>query len=63
MSNGERKDRFILRIGNKNLYDSLVTLGLYPSKPLTIHTPSIPRKMVSHFVRGYFDGDGCVSLY
>ena len=58
-----RKDRFILRIGNKNLYDSLVARGLYPSKSLTIRMPSIPQRVLGHFVRGYFDGDGCVSLY
>lgn len=57
-----RKTRFILRIGNKNLYEALIKLGLYPSKSLTVRLPNIPDQFLSHFVRGYFDGDGCVFL-
>lgn len=60
--NPNRKTRFILRIGNKNLYNSLEKLGLYPSKSLTVKLPNIPEKFFPHFVRGYFDGDGCVFL-
>ena len=58
-----RKTRFTLRIGNKSLYKSLVGLGLYPDKSLTVKLPVVPDKYFDHFVRGYFDGDGCVSLY
>lgn len=57
------KIRFVLRIGNKNLYNSLLRLGLYPSKSLTVQLPNIPSKFLGHFARGYFDGDGCISLY
>ena len=57
-----RKNRFVLRIGNRRLYDSLLKLGLYPSKSLTIKLPYIPSEFLSHFARGYFDGDGCVFL-
>lgn len=56
------RTRYILRIGNKNLYNSLVKLGLYPSKSLTVRLPNIPSRFLNHFVRGYFDGDGCVFL-
>lgn len=57
-----RKTRFVLRIGNKNLYGALIKLGIYPSKSLTVKLPNIPTEFLSHFVRGYFDGDGCVYL-
>src|SRR3989344_7065492 len=57
------KNSFALRIGNKSLYKSLVGLGLYPDKSLTVKLPVVPDKYFDHFVRGYFDGDGCVSLY
>lgn len=60
-SNG--KTRYILRIGNKNLYKSLLKLGLYPNKSLSIQLPNIPNKFMGHFVRGYFDGDGCAYIY
>lgn len=55
-----RKPRYLLRIGDRVLYDSLIKLGLYPNKSLTITIPKIPKKYVRHFIRGYFDGDGCV---
>lgn len=57
-----RKTRFILRIGNKALYNSLLKLGIFPSKSLTVRLPKIPAEFIKHFVRGYFDGDGCVYL-
>lgn len=57
------KKRFVLRIGNKNIYRSLSSIGLYPNKSLTIKIPMIPERFLSHFVRGYFDGDGCVHLW
>jgi len=58
-----RKNRFVLRIGNKNLYDSLIKLGLYPNKSLTVRLPFVPNDFFRDFLRGYFDGDGCVYLY
>lgn len=53
---------YLLRIGSHELYNDLVRLGLYPNKSLTIKFPSIPKKYLNHFVRGYFDGDGCVRI-
>ena len=56
------KTRFILRIGNKGLYKALTKRGIYPNKSLTVKLPNIPKRFLSHFVMGYFDGDGCVFL-
>ncbi|MDP1625190.1 MAG: LAGLIDADG family homing endonuclease [bacterium] len=53
---------FVLRIGNARLYDSLTLRGLYPRKSLTVPFPQVPKDILHHFVRGYFDGDGCVAL-
>lgn len=58
-----RKTRFVLKIGNKSLYNSLIKLGIYPNKSLTVRLPQIPDKFFPDFLRGYFDGDGCVYLY
>ncbi|MCX6717839.1 MAG: hypothetical protein NTU76_04165 [Candidatus Taylorbacteria bacterium] len=60
--NYKRKIRFLLRIGSHKLYKRLVELGLYPNKSLTIKFPRIPSSVLNHFIRGYFDGDGCVYL-
>src|SRR3989344_1919719 len=51
---------FKLRIGSHKIYNDLFRLGLYPNKSLTVKFPRIPKKYFSHFVRGYFDGDGCI---
>jgi intein-encoded DNA endonuclease-like protein len=43
--------------------DALEKLGLCPNKSLTISFPKVPKKYLAHFIRGYFDGDGCVNLW
>ena len=35
----------------------------YDVKAKRVHVPAIPKALLPHFVRGYFDGDGCLSLY
>lgn len=54
--------RLVLRIGSKILYNDLLKLGVTPRKSLTILFPDIPSKYLSHFIRGYFDGDGTLHL-
>lgn len=58
-----RKPRFALKIGNKEIYADLLKLGVYPNKSLTVRMPDIPPVVLRDFLRGYFDGDGCVNLY
>ena len=57
------KQRYLLRIGSHKIYNSLLKYGLYPNKSLTIKFPDVPPGYLADFIRGYFDGDGCVSLY
>ena len=38
--------------------NDLHRLGFTPQKTNNISLPNIPRSYFSHFVRGYFDGDG-----
>lgn len=56
------KRAYLLRIGSHMMYNDLIKLGLYPNKSLTIKFPKIPKNFINHFVRGYFDGDGCVRI-
>ena len=56
------KDRFVLRVGNKAIYNSLSEVGLISSKSLIVRMPDVPKSYFKDFVRGYFDGDGCVYL-
>lgn len=47
-------------VQNKQIYSDLRNLGIYPNKSLTMRLPNIPDAYKRDFVRGYFDGDGCV---
>ena len=56
------KDSYRLQIGGKNIFEDLTQLGLTPNKSKTIDLPKIPNEYFSDFLRGYFDGDGCISF-
>lgn len=54
-----------IMICNKNICESLDELGCTPNKSLTLRFPNekqLPKKFIRDFIRGYFDGDGCISL-
>lgn len=52
------KPVYRLQVGSKRLFDRLLSLGFTPNKSKTLVLPTIPHRLRSHFVRGYFDGDG-----
>lgn len=56
---GNTKLRYTLQIGSKTVFNRFLELGFTPAKSLTLKYPNIPDKLLAHFVRGYFDGDGC----
>lgn len=46
------------------LVNDLVNLGIGYNKTYSeLHIPDIPKDLVKHFIRGYFDGDGSISGY
>ena len=53
-------------IGNKHLWETLNSYGCVPQKSLALTFPdkSIFKEewLIIPFIRGYFDGDGCISL-
>ena len=53
---------YTLRIGNMIIFNDLLKLGLTPRKSLTLRLPIVPNQYFSHYLRGYFDGDGCLTL-
>jgi len=59
---GNYKPFYLLRIGSARLFNQLQTLGVTERKSRTIKFPEVPDNYLSDFVRGYFDGDGCVYL-
>lgn len=57
------KKTYSLRLGNKHLWNRMNELGCPPNKTLIITFPNfIPSDLMSHFIRGYFDGDGSIVL-
>lgn len=54
------KKIYRLQVGSKVIYQDLLMLGFTPNKSLTIKFPTIPPFYLADFIRGYFDGDGCV---
>lgn len=51
-----------LTIGSKKMCQDLIYLGLGPRKSSTLNFPTnIPKEFMRHYLRGYFDGDGCIT--
>lgn len=46
---------------NKHLWNTLNNLGCTPRKSLTLKFPIISSDLTQPFMRGYFDGDGCIT--
>jgi|JI10StandDraft_1071094.scaffolds.fasta_scaffold27787_2 hypothetical protein len=59
------QDQYKLHFCNRKMYKDLVKLGCVPAKSLILKFPSdeiVPEAFLNHFIRGYFDGDGCVFI-
>lgn len=52
----------VTHINSRPLCASLEQLG-FARKDQRIHIPPMPSSLLHHFIRGYFDGDGCLSVY
>lgn len=46
----------------KTIHDDIVALGGKECKSLDCTFPEVPQEYLHDFIRGYFDGDGCVCL-
>lgn len=50
-------------ITSKQLISDLRSLGITQAKTWKeLHIPNIKDSLIKHFIRGYFDGDGCFSM-
>ena len=60
-------DDFRCRVSfkNKQIHTDLINLGCTPRKSLTLKFPNreqVSENLIRHFIRGYFDGDGCLTF-
>lgn len=59
---GMIKRSYVLQIGSKSMFQNLERFGLTPNKSKQLLMPKIPITYFRDFVRGYFDGDGNVTI-
>lgn len=63
---GKEFERCRWSVGNKHLWQTLNSYGCTPNKSLTLKFPDknifADKALIIPFIRGYFDGDGCVSV-
>ena len=52
-----------LVITHKDLVKDLAKYTIVPRKTSTVTVPEIRGELMRHFIRGYVDGDGCLSMY
>lgn len=53
----------IVFTGSEHLFNVLKSYGFSENKSHKDYTiPNIPRQFINSFVRGYFDGDGCITI-
>jgi hypothetical protein len=55
-------DQTVWMICGKWIVAQVSRLGLIPRKTFRQKMPRVPSRLTRHFIRGYFDGDGCISL-
>ncbi len=51
-------------IGSREIFNDLLSYGITPRKSLTLKWPdNLEEKYYPDFIRGYFDGDGCIVMH
>lgn len=65
MYKGETKMRYVssIAISSLKITQDLIKLGCTPRKTFNLAFPTsdqVPNHLLHHFIRGYFDGDGCI---
>ena len=57
-------ESFGVDITSAELCNDLVNLGMGYNKSYSdLHIPEMPYNLIRHFIRGYFDGDGCITVW
>ena len=61
--NRANKHNAIIQLYSKKMAEDLSKYGIIPNKTYTQNKlPNIPLEYMCHYIRGYFDGDGGISL-
>jgi len=57
-----RTDSYCLEINSTKISDDLAHLGCVRQKTIKCFPPTLKLEFFKHFLRGYFDGDGCLCI-
>lgn len=60
------KNMWLLYFRSERISNRLAELGCFQAKSLTLKFPTeeqVPKNLIRHFIRGYFDGDGTVGFH
>lgn len=61
--NRSTKHNAVIQVHSKKMAQDLSVYGIVPQKTYKQNKiPNIPKEYLNHFIRGYFDGDGGISL-
>ena len=63
MVKSRNRDVFDIKISSSKMKSDLLKLGISPNKTMSVGYPLIPENLQNHFMRGVFDGDGCISIH
>ena len=57
-----QRDMVELKLSGKKMVNDLSNLGITNNKTFFLKYPNILEHLERHFLRGYFDGDGCIRI-
>lgn len=63
--NKEKRIAWKAQVMSKKIKMDLIDKGCIPRKTKALRFPNesiVPEQLIRHFIRGYFDGDGCISI-
>lgn len=60
--NGKEFVSYRLNVQDKQIANDLKKYGCIPNKTFEMHLPNIEKQFMRHWLRGYFDGDGCIAI-
>jgi hypothetical protein len=59
---GNASNLYTLKVSSPEIKQSLISYGCVPKKSLILEFPALRYDLLRHFIRGYFDGDGCLTI-
>jgi hypothetical protein len=59
----DKLNMYRITVYNKHIYEKVISHGCIPQKTFKLKFPdTVPPSLISHFIRGYFDGDGHIGI-